>query len=224
MVYVILFLIDGLGYHYIDSLKGFAYDIKNQKPFVTGPNWITILTGKKVKDHKVICNEQISKRSFYLSDSTIFDDDWDSSWFISDWNPLLKVSNRKNLRKIYNKKVFEELKNWKKYKPHLTIVNTDIIDSVAHKYGWNSKNTLKRIHFIENEIMNFYSYMKIHCEKEGSDFVIFVTADHGGYGNEHDENNEFVTMVPWISLTELNQKVKKIKHTYQIRDLLKEFL
>jgi predicted AlkP superfamily pyrophosphatase or phosphodiesterase len=224
-----VFLIDGMGYHYLpQSLHDtfHIYPIENIEPTITAPNWISILTGKPAEEHKVTNNESIRKKSFKLPVDTIFHD-INGGTLVSDWKMLGKYiyssihkSKLKTFQFIYTKAIWQFIH----YQSHMlkskvNFINTDKVDSVAHKYGWKSENTKRVLNSVARNIIKFTNSIS-----KSEPCLIIITADHGGLGKEHEHSKytKLIRHVPFgLYSNSINVKeLPKIQSTLDIRDFI----
>jgi predicted AlkP superfamily pyrophosphatase or phosphodiesterase len=169
-----------------------------------------------VSEHGITDNGAARRSASNLQADTIFDDGWTGSWFITDWKPLLKFVSEAPT-KTYTTNVFSALRRgWSRGRPQLTVVNTDLLDATAHKFGWNSPQALRRVHELEQAVLSFETFMK----KKRVPFVIYVTADHGGLQKEHDDNDPCIRTVPWVTLNCKHYETP-IQYTTDIREYLR---
>ncbi len=65
-------------------------------------------------------------------------------------------------------------------------------DAAGHEYGWNMKSSSKYM----QEVFQMDDYLKLimqtveRLNKAGESTVLIVTADHGGFDNNHGDNND----------------------------------
>ena len=222
---VFLFLMDGLGYHYLNKLKSDARPIQNVIPTITAPNWMSILTGKSPKIHKIRDNESVKSKKFKFNFSTTFDDGWKSSWFITDWKMFPKYLNNrpKNQTKItVTKRPLDALLDPKQSFKQFNVINTDMLDSTGHRYGWGSQPFREKVEKIETFLLQFKKYMDQFKEK----YVIVITADHGGLNDNHEDPfMSKIRMVPLIVWTNDSAiKMPHINKTVGIRKWLQSLI
>lgn len=193
---VVLFLVDGLGYYYYQpqaSAKGHLSWLCNQLPSLTVPNWTSILTGLTTKQHGMTRNDQIKVPHFEFEHCTLVDDGWQNPWVLFDWKwfgryfpslskDALTYVPRKN--RVHNSSLWRKLrKEWPRRRPDLTIVNLEDLDKVSHHHGWDSRQSLRELQRIDEELGLFYEMLK----RTGEPYLIIVTSDHGGWGTEHND-------------------------------------
>ena len=224
---IIVLMIDALGYNYL-SKDSFWYKysqmITNDIPTITCPNWITILTGKKCTEHKILNNEDIGRNNFIFPHTTIFSDYPNyTKYFISDWHPLRKTVQH-DVTFVHTRKVWTALHKLLKYSiaPNtLIILNTDRLDTVAHINHWGSKQYYNTLQKIDNHTH------AINCKlaKLNKKYVLFGIADHGGHKDDHeDHTNPLIRQVPLLTISNVPVGKFSINTNDQFRRHIKKIV
>lgn len=81
-------------------------------------------------------------------------------------------------------------------KPTLVFIHYDSVDEAGHTYGWDTPQyyaAVSRVDGYIGEVMGALNDVGILHET-----VILVTADHGGRGLDHGQNNMANVEIPWI--------------------------
>ena len=205
---VLVLLMDALGYRYLPRgsfWKRHSTKLLNSVPTITSPNFFTILSGVHPQVHGVLNNEVVGKPGFVLSHSTLFDDfPGFKRFYVSNWRPNRKVIHEDQVDFIHTRRVWEEARriilNHKPNEDVLIVVNTDILDSTAHKYGGTSPQYQRTAHNINKRTR------ELHAVIQDRPYVLLGLADHGfeaqpnthGEYDHEDEHDPAVREVPLL--------------------------
>ena len=191
---------------YLSYCGGVPYPEKNTQATSTAPGWCSILTGKWADETGITGNDitkEVEPKTLLLS--LVEDGLAESSMFITRWKGHFDRDDA-----TYNKEkeycedndldvTFNRCKNDKaSYEATLTEINkadcSDFIfviyeqtDSTGHKLGFTHNSPYYKEAFME---MDSYGYDTLEAIRnretyEEEDWLIIITADHGGIGTEH---------------------------------------
>jgi len=222
--HVFLFLIDGLGADFLQLLEP-ACVMQNEVPTITAPNWVTLLTGLHVKEHLVQHNYFGRNKRFKFNHTTVFDDFDGKSWFISDWRQFSKLVTCPRTTFTYAKEPFHELQQWLRHdSPQLTVINSQLLDTVGHKHGWRSPKAVDVVKQLETQVIKFEAYLR--DESGVGPYVVLVTADHGsdGHDDHEDASSESVRRVPLVFITNTLVEKPDLETTVELRGWMRKHL
>lgn len=226
MVKLVLLLIDGLGYTFLQPDRApfwekHSTEICNVEPTITVPNWASILSGLSPKKHGITENKQVS----YLRGKrygpkgkplkTLCDDF--KTVFISDWNPMRAFTSGPF---YFTKHVFEDFPHLFHQHPEaeLFILNADKIDSLAHVKGWGSPAYHRVMKLIDEKTYQLYQLL---LQQKGP-FLLLGMADHGGFRKNHEAvHHESVRQVPFLFVHNMSLKRPRIQTTRGLRPWLR---
>ena len=185
---------------------GVNYPEKNTQDTSTAPGWCSILTGVWADKHGVTAND-ITKSMEYktLLTSLVEDKTIDSSSFITKWKGHFDRENatylaektyceENNLNVSFNrcdddKASFNFTLNeiCKKDCADFLFVIYEQTDSAGHNTGFTYNNPKYRNAFIEMDNYGLETIKAIEAREtyDTEDWLIIITADHGGIGTGH---------------------------------------
>lgn len=213
----IIVFCDGLGYYQLphefvtEDLK-WVIPLQNQDPTITAPNWASLLSGQPPSVHGILEN---GKEVASFRGTTFMNDAGSDTKVISDWVRFRHLTpgttflhNRTPLRALYESQAA------------VTLINVDRLDSRAHKFGWQSIQA-------QRTRVNIAKELEVFMDHQGTEpYVLYVLADHGGFGTEHDgfkkgsEEESQVRTVPFLcySNQEVSPEEPQIDSTLQVRE------
>ena len=92
-----------------------------------------------------------------------------------------------------------------KHKPDFFFIHHAAVDSMGHTFQWESSIQRSAIRWVDESIGKTLDYLDASKESI-EDYVVIVTADHGGHGGSHGQTNangeleniESDLVIPWI--------------------------
>ncbi len=185
---------------------GVNYPAVNTQATSTAPGWCSILTGEWA-DKTGVTGNGITKTVEYKTLLTSLTEDGtiDSASFVTSWNGHFKTDNATyNLEKAY----CEENKlnvSFNYCSEDVASANTvikdlkqddcsDFIfaiyegpDHAGHTFGFSTNSPIYKAGFRLNEILAYRTLKAIENRDtyETEDWLIILTADHGGFGTDH---------------------------------------
>jgi predicted AlkP superfamily pyrophosphatase or phosphodiesterase len=215
MIYLLL-LIDGLGYHFAEGIWKQSKPLHNEWPTVTGPNWVSILTGKSIRQHGIYNNETISYHRGHFGLRNIVDRFDGRRVVISNWRPFRKLFQRVEF--VHTESVWTVAETYLQREEHLfLVVNTDRLDHVGHRTSWGSPAFRRSVKYITRRTQRLLDLLR-------GPYLCVGVADHGGEGNEHDANTPWVREVPLMWCTNQPLHVPRISRTREIYGILQDLM
>ena len=201
---VIMVGIDGLGAHYLSaahapflhSLFGEGTYCKNMQsvlPAVSGPNWMSLITGVGPDKHGVVNNSPKPNREHSTVFKELHDaypDEKNLSLFYS-WTPFGRLvepelhKGKNNVVSCWRDTVVlnRVMKDIKEEQARVTFMHINTLDYSGHTFGYGSKVYNWALRRADDKIKKLVSFLK----EEGlyEDTLLIITADHGGKGRVH---------------------------------------
>ena len=101
--------------------------------------------------------------------------------------------------------------------PNLVLIHFPEPDLTGHKHNWISEEYLNKVREIDKSV---YSMIEKILEKNSyRDFIIIITSDHGGIGNNHRIKNEKIQKIPLIILGKRIKKNNELDNEIYIYDI-----
>ena len=224
----IKYLVDGGNSTYFAYCGGVNYPEKNTQDTSTAPGWCSILTGVWADKHGVTAND-ITKSMEYktLLTSLVEDKTIDSSSFITKW----KGHFDKDTATYLNEKAYCEENNLnvsfnrcdddkasldftlneidKKDCADFLFVIYEQTDAAGHNTGFTFNNPKYRNAFIEMDNYGLETIKAIEAREtyDTEDWLIIITADHGGIGTGHGGDSIQERMTFYITNKDSKKKL-----------------
>ena len=200
------------------------------------PSHTSLFTGLDVKNHKNILNDsnKINKlldQKEYLPIDTIFTHGEQNdlrTTFICGKNKLrflIKPAPENTILcyDIYNDRnsniqnittTFTEI--FKADKNKINFIHFPEPDLSGHTYGWMSDKYIESLKKVDIEIQKLIKLIQnVMLDKN---YLLIITADHGGTENTHGSSIKEHMTIPWIAVGNSVKKNYKIKRTIKIYD------
>ena len=245
--YVFLITIDGLRPDAISQTNtpnltklirrsSYTLDASTVFPSTTMPSHTSLFTGLDVKNHNNTLNDykEIDKlldQKKYLPIDTIFTLGKQNNLkttFICGKNKLRFLikpdpENTISCHDIYKErdnilqsitKTFTE--NFRTNRHKINFIHYPEPDLSGHKNGWMSDKYLESLKQVDSEIPKLIEIIKE--EIIDKDYLLVITADHGGTENTHGWSIKEHMTIPWIAFGNSVKKNYKIKKPIKIYD------
>ena len=229
---VVVLLVDGLG---MASLPRGSFwrkcsrKIKNVRPTITAPNFVTILTGATPKQHGVVDNHLAAPPAVDCV-MHAFDD----HVLISDWRqmrhllpPTVPPEKNFRYRRTWSQLIAEiKLRRRADGGAALLVMNTSTLDTAAHKHGIDSDEARSVIAYIDRRTEKVAALLA----RSGRQFVLIGVADHGFAGDDHelshddddDDGDDAIESVPLLFVTNRDDIARpKFRSTLRIADFIR---
>lgn len=184
----------------IDSLadKGlYSWKARTEVITVSGSAWTSLLTGVHTDKHQVIKND-FSQRNFkYRSLFSIAKQHYPELKFVahSNWNPIIKEIFEENILDTSSSGSDEEvtenlIRDIQGSKGDLYFLQLDDIDGAGHKFGYSPdskgyRDSIEKVDTLIGKILD-----AIEQGGKGSNWMICLVSDHGGFGTSHGGQTE----------------------------------
>ncbi len=199
-------MLDGGASLRLSYCGGVNYPETNTQDTSTAPGWCSILTGQWA-DKTGITGNGITKTVEYKTLFTSLTENKviDSASFVTSWDGHFSTDNATyNLEKAYCEEnglnVSFKLCNSDTNSANTVIKNlkekdcSDFIfaiyegtDHAGHAFGFSTNNPIYKVGFRINDVLAYKTICAIESREtyETEDWLIIITADHGGFGTGH---------------------------------------
>jgi predicted AlkP superfamily pyrophosphatase or phosphodiesterase len=181
------------------------------QPSLTLPAHTSMVTGLTPARHGVTWNDDATTDTGYLAAQTIFDvaavAGYTSAMFVgkSKLRPIVHDAaptrvNMPPVGKVWKSDtVAAHVRTYLtggEPKPRMMFIHLPDIDVVGHAFGWMSPEYLTAARHVDSTVAGIWAGLK---QAFGTEFVLIVTADHGGFGRDHYDGSQPVRTIPWIA-------------------------
>lgn len=185
---------------------GVNYPAKNTQDTSTAPGWCSILTGKWA-DKTGITGNGITKSLEYKTLMTILTENGtiDSASFVTSWDGHFETdTSTYKLEKAYCEEkgldvsfnycaedtasAYAVIKDLKKEDcSDFIFAIYEGPDHAGHSFGFSTNNAIYRAGFRLNDVLAYHTLKALENREnyENEDWLIIITADHGGFGTGH---------------------------------------
>lgn len=192
-----------------------TWNAQTVDPSLTLPSHVSMLTGLPPSKHKILWNYWM-KENGPLDVPTIFSvakgAKLKTAFFatkekfrqfeLPDFYDIFSTSSFPAVTLVQTFLTYYQSEN-----PDLSFLHFYEIDEKGHKHGWGSKEQLSAFEKIDMAV----GMLIAGLSKVPRDYVIIITADHGGHEKSHGTTSPEDMTIPWIAW---GSKVKK-NHTLQ---------
>lgn len=200
-------------------------------PTVSSPNWASMIMGAGPAQHGIVTNKwevekheidpicQGSAKTFPTIFGILREHKPSSKIvIIHDWQGFARMVEPNAATFSQHVKgspaaMDAAIAHWKKEKPELLFVHLDDVDHAGHDHGWGGKEYQAALHMVDGLIGKMITAIGSNMAES----VVFVSADHGGTGKEHGNNNMKEIEIPWILAghgVKKNTELKSFVNTY----------
>ncbi len=179
-------------------------------PSKTLPSHTSMLTGVSPEKHGVTWNEDRVEEMGRVTVPTVFDlaDSAElrtAAFFgkakfrhLFDTEPLdFWATAPRGMEILYAPRMVEDVKRFLKFRrPHLLFVHIPDPDLAGHSVGWMSLPYRVAVRRADAAVREIW---EIGRKRFGDDFVLIVTADHGGHERTHGTDMAVDMTIPWIA-------------------------
>ena len=225
-------------------LKNSSYSLNAQTvyPSNTMPSHTSLFTGLDAKNHKKTLNDhreikKLLKQGKYLQFDTVFtigEKNGFSTTFICGKDKLKflirpSFQNTVLCHDIYDKKdniisiittTFSS--TLKSKKNNINFIHYPEPDLSGHRHGWMTEKYLESLRIVDKEIEKLLGLIRTEwAEKE---YLLIITADHGGTEKTHGTRLKEHMTIPWIAYGSSVKKGYKIQKEVKIYDTVPTIL
>jgi predicted AlkP superfamily pyrophosphatase or phosphodiesterase len=219
--HVVLISIDGLRPDAIEAagaatLRGLvrqgAYTLEAStiSPSKTLPSHTSMLTGVGPAKHGITWNEDRVGETGRVGVPTVFDladsAGLDAAAFfgkakfrhlVGTGNPGFWATAPRGAEVLLSPRMVEDVERYLKYRgPELLFVHLSDPDIAGHTTGWMSRPYRAAVRRADAAVGRI---LRSARARYGDDFVLIVTADHGGHSRTHGSDDAVDKTIPWIA-------------------------
>ncbi len=198
----------------------YSFSATTDELTISGPCWTSMLTGVWHDKHKVITNKylgpNIKQYPHLFKRVKQFNPDL-KTYSIVNWEPVNNILNRGDADFVQTFETDEEVVKKtvdviKSDNPDIIFVQLDEVDIAGHTHSFDtiSNEYLKAISDVDEMVGQIVNAMKSRASYEKENWLIILSTDHGGSGNNHGENiKEHKTIFYIVSGKRANQGLIK---------------
>lgn len=189
-----------------------AYSLEAQTifPSKTLPSHTSMLTGVSPAKHRITWNEDRAEEMGRVQVPTVFDLADSAGLRTAAFFGKAKFRHLigtqaldwwatapRGLQVLYAPRMAEDVKRFLKYRgPNLLFVHIADPDLAGHSVGWMTLPYRVAVRRADAAVREIW---EISRKRFGDDFVLIVTADHGGHGRTHGTDMPVDMTIPWIA-------------------------
>lgn len=223
--HVVVIGIDGLGAQGLRAAKApnirslmregtWTMAARGVVPTVSSPNWASMIMGAGPAHHGIVTNEwQVDKHDIEpvctgmaATFPTVFgllrqQKPQAKIGIFHDWKDFARMVEPKAATVARHVKGSGETMAaavawWMEQKPALLFVHLDDVDHAGHGQGWMGPEYMAEVERIDGLVGEMLE--GVRKAKLAGSTAILVTADHGGTGKKHGNNNQQEIEIPWV--------------------------
>ena len=198
----------------------YSFSATTDRLTISGPCWSSMLTGVWHEKHNVTTNKylkpNIKKYPHFFKRVKQFNPDL-RTYSIVNWKPVNDILERGDADFVQTFETDEEVVKktvevFNSDKPDVIFVQLDEVDIAGHTYSFDTINEeyLKAISGADKMVGRIVDAMRGSGNYEKENWLIILSTDHGGSGNNHGENiKEHKTIFYIVSGKRANQGLIK---------------
>jgi predicted AlkP superfamily pyrophosphatase or phosphodiesterase len=205
-------------------VKGaFNFNMRTENISLSGPGWMSILTGYGQKTHGIVDNKFID---FESDKFPSFLERLKKTGFktasVVAWSPINKYICTMTDYKFENKSddlVVAEVQNLLSENNFNAIfMHLDAIDATGHSKGYESSNYINAVSKVDISIGKIIDSLHRRTNYNEEDWLIIITTDHGGWKKDHLEMVDKIKRTFCI-LVGSNIKQGEFQGSYGVTDI-----